>query len=140
SAPFAVALLAQVGFIVHQIALLEPTIGRSAAGLAVAVTTTAAVVGRLGLGLVVDRLDPRLAAAASFLSQAAALLAIAWSSDASVLLIACAVYGFSVGNLITLPALIVHREFRPVDFGVVVGLSTSVWGTFSAFGPGLVGF
>jgi len=31
--PFALALLAQVGFLVHQIALLEPKLGRSGAGL-----------------------------------------------------------------------------------------------------------
>src|ERR1700704_543631 len=39
TAPFALALLAQVGFIVHQIALLEPAMGRALAALAVAVTT-----------------------------------------------------------------------------------------------------
>src|ERR1700750_1271215 len=51
TAPFALALLAQVGFIVHQIAMLEPAMGRSLAALAVAVTTTMAVIGRLCLGL-----------------------------------------------------------------------------------------
>src|SRR3984885_10289378 len=65
TAPFALALLAQVGFIVHQIALLEPTMGRALAALAVAVTTRMAVIGRFGLGLVVDRLDPRMATAVS---------------------------------------------------------------------------
>jgi MFS family permease len=70
AAPFALALLAQIGFIVHQIAFLEPTMGRSLAGFAVAVTTAMAVIGRLCLGLVVDRLDPRLATAASLLTQA----------------------------------------------------------------------
>jgi MFS family permease len=34
AAPFALALLAQIGFIVHQIAFLEPTMGRSLAGFA----------------------------------------------------------------------------------------------------------
>ena len=56
TAPFALALLAQVGFLVHQIALLEPRMGRAAAGFAVAVTALAAVLGRLGLGFVIDRL------------------------------------------------------------------------------------
>ncbi|MDB5517287.1 MAG: Sugar phosphate permease, partial [Tardiphaga sp.] len=49
--PFALALLAQVGFIVHQIALLEPRLGRTGAGFAVALTTSMAVVGRLCLGV-----------------------------------------------------------------------------------------
>jgi MFS family permease len=140
TAPFALALLAQVGFIVHQIALLEPTMGRALAALAVAVTTTMAVIGRLCLGLVVDRLDPRMATAVSLVTQAGALFAIAETTDTAVLFVACAVYGFSIGNLITLPPLIIHREFEPADFGTVLGLSTAVCGIVSAFGPGIVGF
>jgi len=138
--PFALALLAQVGFIVHQIALLEPAMGRALAALAVAVTTTMAVIGRLCLGLFVDRLDPRMATAVSLVSQAAALFAMAQTTDTAVLFLACAVYGFSIGNLITLPPLIIHREFEPADFGAALGLSTAVCGIVSAFGPGIVGF
>jgi hypothetical protein len=58
--PFALALVAQIGFIVHQIALLEPKIRRPDAGFAVALTTSMAVLGRLCLGMVVDRLNPRV--------------------------------------------------------------------------------
>jgi cyanate permease len=139
-APFSLALLAQVGFIVHQIALLEPNMDRSLAALAVAVTTTMAVIGRLCLGLVVDRLDPRMATAVSLVTQAAALFAITQTTDIAILFVACAVYGFSIGNLITLPPLIIHREFEPAAFGTVLGLSTAICGIVSAFGPGLVGF
>jgi MFS family permease len=49
--PFAMALMAQIGFIVHQIAFLEPAMGRSRAGLAVGVMTVMAVLGRLALGV-----------------------------------------------------------------------------------------
>ena len=139
AAPFALALLAQIGFIVHQIAFLEPAIGRSLAGLAVAVTTAMAVIGRLCLGLVVDRLDPRLATAASLLTQAGALFALALTTDTIGLFLACAVYGFSIGNLITLPPLIVQREYDEAGFARVLGLSTAIGGIISALGPGLVG-
>ena len=55
------------------------------------------------------------------------------------LLVACAAYGFSVGNIITLPSLIIQREFRPETFALVLGLSTAI-GTFAgAIGPGLIG-
>jgi MFS family permease len=140
AAPFSLALLAQVGFIVHQIALLEPAMGRSLAALAVAVTTTMAVIGRLCLGLVVDRLEPRAVTSGSLLTQAAALFAISQTAEPAILFAACAVYGFSIGNLITLPPLIIHREFEPAAFGTVLGLSTAICGIVSAFGPGLVGF
>jgi MFS family permease len=139
TAPFALALLAQVGFIVHQIALLEPAMGRSPAGLAVAATTAMAVVGRLCLGLVVDRLDPRLASALSLVTQAGALFTIAQTTDVTSLFAACAIYGFSIGNLITLPPLIIQREYDQAAFGRVLGLSTALGGVVSAFGPGVVG-
>ena len=111
--PFALAFLAQVGFIVHQIALLEPGIGRPGAGLAVALTTAMALVGRLCLGSVADRFNPRWLTTLSFVTQALALLTIIEAGQAPVLLAACAAFGFSVGNLITLPPLIIHREFEP---------------------------
>ena len=137
--PFSAALLAQVGFIVHQVSFLEPIIGRSAAGLAVTVMATMAVVGRLSLGLFVDRFDPRAASAVSMVSQAAALFVLAQSSHAAALLLACAVYGFSIGNMITFPPLIIQREIGHAAFGAAMGLGTSISGIVSAFGPGLVG-
>jgi MFS family permease len=140
SIPFALALLAQIGFIVHQIALLEPKIGRANAGFAVSVMTFMAIAGRVGLGMVVDRFDPRLVTAASLVSQAAALLIIMRTDDVAIVLAACAVFGFSVGNLITLPPLIIHREFSAGSFVVAMGLGNAVSGTLGALGPGLVGF
>src|SRR4051812_9739636 len=50
--PFALGVAAQVGFIVHQIAMLEPKIGPVGAGFAVSVMTSMAIAGRLSLGVV----------------------------------------------------------------------------------------
>jgi MFS family permease len=137
--PIAMALMAQMGFIVHQVTFLEPVIGRSAAGLAVTIMATMAVVGRLSLGLFVDRLDPRLASAVSMMSQAAALLVLVQSASPTVLLACCAVYGFSIGNMITFPPLIIQREIGAAAFAAAMGLGTSISGIVSAFGPGIVG-
>jgi cyanate permease len=61
------------------------------------------------------------------------------TTDPTYLLICCGAYGFSVGNIITLPSLIVQREFAAATFGMVLGLSTAI-GTFAgALGPGLIG-
>jgi MFS family permease len=139
SGPFALALIAQVAFIVHQIAFMEPMGGRAAAAISVSFMTACAVIGRLTLGVVVDRLDPRHISSVSMLSQAAALFVMTRTTDMTVLLTCCAAYGFSVGNIITLPALIVQREFPAATFGMVLGLSTAI-GTFAgALGPGLIG-
>jgi MFS family permease len=137
--PFALALVAQVGFIVHQIAFLDPSIGRAHASIAVSVMSVMAVVGRLIFGAVVDRLDQRKASAASFASQALALIIMINTTNEYALFAASALFGFSVGNLITLPSLIIQREFDARSFGVLVSLVTAICQFTYAFGPGLVG-
>jgi len=89
--------------------------------------------------MVVDRLDPRWISSGSMVSQAVALFCMTQTTDATLLLACCAAYGFSVGNIITLPSLIMQREFPPTSFSLVLGLSTAI-GTFAgALGPGLIG-
>src|SRR3981189_3356075 len=113
SIAFALVLFAQVGFIVHLIAFLDPVIGREHAATAVALLTAMGVVGRVLFSTVIDRLNQRLASAISFASQAVALAVIINSRNEMLLMVACALFGFSVGNLITLPSLIVQRELAP---------------------------
>ena len=137
---FALVLFAQVGFIVHLISFLDPVIGRERAAVAVAVLTAMAVVGRVLFSMVIDRLNQRLASALSFLSQALALLVVINLHNDYVLIAACAVFGFSVGNLITLPSLIVQQEFDSASFGVLISLNTAINQVTYAFGPGVVGF
>jgi predicted MFS family arabinose efflux permease len=136
---FALVLFAQVGFIVHLIAFLDPAIGREHAGIAVAILTAMAVAGRVLFSTVIDRLNQRLASALSFLSQAVALAILINAHDEVVLIAACALFGFSVGNLITLPSLIVQREFDARSFGVLISLITAINQVTYAFGPGVVG-
>src|SRR6202030_1131412 len=76
SIAFALVLFAQVGFIVHLIAFLDPIIGRAHAATAVALLTAMAIAGRLLFSTVIDRLNQRLASAISFASQALALAVI----------------------------------------------------------------
>lgn len=139
SIPFALAFVAQIGFIVHQIAMLELKIGRANAGFAVSVMTFMSIVGRFGLGAVIDRFDPRRVAAISIVSQAAALLIILQFDAVPAVLAACALFGFSVGNLITLPPLIMHREFSAASFVIVMGLSNAISGTVGSLGPAIIG-
>lgn len=138
--PFAFAIGAQVGFLVHQLALLSPKIGLQTASYAVALTTAMAVLGRLVVGAVIDRLNQRMVSAASFLSQAAALVILLGTDNTIAMFAACALFGFSVGNLITLPSLIIFREFGAKSFGLLVGLSVAINQLIYAFGPGVVGW
>jgi len=139
SIAFALVLFAQVGFIVHLIAFLDPVIGRSSATVAIAMLTAMAVVGRVLFSTVIDQLNQRLASAFSFVSQALALVVIINFRSEALLIAACAVFGFSVGNLITLPSLIVQREFDARSFGVLISLLTAITQVTYAFGPGVIG-
>jgi predicted MFS family arabinose efflux permease len=139
SASFALVLFAQVGFIVHLISFLDSVIGRERAAVAVALLTAMAVVGRVLFSFVIDRINQRLASAISFVSQAAALAIVINVRDDYALMAACALFGFSVGNLITLPALIVQREFDSRSFGVLVSLITAINQITYAFGPSAIG-
>ena len=139
SAAFALVLFAQVGFIVHLIAFLDSVIGRQRAAIAVALLTAMAVVGRVLFSFVIDRMNQRLASSLSFVSQSVALLIVINVHHDYALIAACALFGFSVGNLITLPALIVQREFDPRSFGVLVSLITAINQITYAFGPGVIG-
>lgn len=137
--PFALALLAQVGFLVHLISILEPSLGREQAGVALAVMSAMAVIGRVGLGTIIDRLNQRVVTAISLATQAIALLAVMNGTTPTVLYIAVAVFGLSVGNLITFPALIVQREFPSAAFGRIIALSTAINQFTYALGPALMG-
>ena len=139
SIAFALVLFAQVGFIVHLIAFLDPVIGRQQAATAVALLTAMAMAGRVLFSTVIDRLNQRMASAISFASQAVALLILVNSRNETLLIAACALFGFSVGNLITLPSLIVQREFDPRSFGVLISLITAINQVTYAFGPGVIG-
>jgi cyanate permease len=61
------------------------------------------------------------------------------TADPALLFLACAVFGLSAGNLISLPSLIIQREFEAASFGMLVGLSTAIGQFAYGFGPGLLG-
>ncbi len=140
AAPFALALAAQVGFIVHQMAFLLPHLGTLGAANAVAATAIAAAGGRLAMAPLIDRMNQRIASAASFAAQAAGLgLMLTVPDQPAPLYVGSVLFGLSVGNVITLPALIVQREFDAASFGQVIGLVSMVGYTTLAFGPTLLG-
>lgn len=136
---FALVLLAQVGFIVHLISYLDPVVGSERGAIAIALMTVMAVVGRVLFSTVIDRLNQRRVSAALFISQAVALTIMINARNEAAVFFASALFGFSVGNVITLPALIIQREFDPRAFGVLVGLTGAIGQCFNAFGPALIG-
>jgi cyanate permease len=50
-----------------------------------------------------------------------------------------AVVGLSVGNIVSLPPLVIQHEFAARSFGLLVGLNATVGTMIMAAGPGLFG-
>ncbi len=138
SIPFALGLMAQVGFLTHQVAYLSAILGVVGAGWAVSLTTFSALAGRIGTGLFIDKVDRRAAACGTFLVQIAGMALLMSNASATALYLGCALFGLGVGNLVSLPGLIVQQEFPRQHFSRVVSLMVAI--NQFAFGPALLGY
>lgn len=136
---FSLGLLAQISFIAHQAAFLVPTLGLKEAGWVVSVTALSALVGRFSVGLVIDRVDRRGATSANLAVQVAGMVVLLQTSSVSGLYLGCILFGFGVGNLITLPGLIVQQEFPRRDFARAVSLNVAITQLVAATGPSILG-
>ena len=140
AAPLMLAIMVQVGFIVHQVSFLFPVLGREGAGFSVFLTALTAAAGRVVVGFFIDRLDQRTVGALLLAAQASALFAMLKFASPHVAYLASAVFGFAVGVMITLPALIIQRECPPAAFGILSGLTLAIIQIGNAFGPSLLGW
>ncbi len=136
---FSLGLLAQISFIAHQAAFLEPTLGLKGAGWAVSLTALSAVIGRLVVGSIIDRIDRRFATSANLAVQIASMVVLLSTSSVAGLYLGCALFGLGVGNLITLPGLIVQQEFPRRDFARAVSLNVAITQLIAALGPYILG-
>lgn len=137
--PFALGVAVQVGVIAHLVSVLEPRIGRAAAGSAVALVSTSAFMGRFAFSLVIDRLAPRSATSVLLVVQAASLGVLSITDSPILIYMACIGFGIGVGNLITLPAIVIQRECDAARFGLVSGLVTATMGFAWALTPVMIG-
>jgi len=139
SAPFALGLVAQVGMLTHLVALVTPILGSSGAARAVSMTTTAGLIGRLATGFVVDRLNRRLVSSFTLAVQILGVGMVGWAPSVAGVYAGCVLFGFGVGNLTTLPGLIIAVEWPREHFSRLVGLAVGINQFTFAFGPSLVG-
>jgi MFS family permease len=140
SLAFALGLFAQIGLFSHLIARLTPDFGPGLAAIAISAITLCAVFGRSLLGWLLGEHDRRIAGAASILMQAAGTLLLVFGGSVAPLAAGCILFGLGVGNLTSLPPLIVQREFSPVDVGTVVALVIAINQAVFAFAPAVFGW
>jgi MFS family permease len=140
---FSSALTVQVGFLTHQISMLQPLLGNDGAAFAVSLTTISAVLGRLAAGASMDYASRRALAALNFTSQVIGLVLLAQAfrgGSTWLVYTACAICGLAVGNSITFSGLLIQREFPPEQFNRVNRLTVGIGQICYACGPLLLGF
>jgi predicted MFS family arabinose efflux permease len=140
AAPLMLAIMMQVGFVVHQVSFLYPVLGREGAGFAVFLTALVAAASRVVVGFFIDRLDQRTVGAVLLAAQVRTLLAMLRFPSPHVALLASAVFGFAVGVMITLPALIIQHECPPAAFGMLTALTLAIIQIGNACGPSILGW
>jgi predicted MFS family arabinose efflux permease len=99
-----------------------------------------AAAGRVVVGFFIDRLDQRTVGAVLLAAQIGALFAMLKFPSPNVALLASAVFGFAVGVMITLPALIIQREYPPAAFGILSALTLAIIQIGNACGPSILGW
>lgn len=139
SMAYAIGIFAQMGLITHLIVRLTPDLGATFAALCLSLATVCAIVGRFALAWFVHDRRRRLAGAVNFLIQATGVGLLVMGATQEVLIVGCVLVGLGVGNLLSLPPLILQSEQRPVDVGRALALLTAINQVVFAFAPGVFG-
>ena len=139
SAAFSLGLFAQIGLLAHLVARLSPELGIEHAGFLVSLATVCAVIGRTAAGKWIGGHDRRLAAAANFAVQIVGVLLLIFGSGPVGLTLGCVLFGLGIGNLTSLPPLIVQKEFEREDVATAVALIIAINQGVFAFAPAIIG-
>jgi cyanate permease len=139
SAAFSLGLFAQIGLLAHLVARLTPELGIEHAGLLVSLATVCAVIGRTAAGKWIGAHDRRFAAAANFAVQIGGVLLLIFASGWMGLTLGCVLFGLGIGNLTSLPPLIVQKEFEREDVATAVALIIAINQGVFAFAPAIIG-
>lgn len=142
SAAMALSLFAQLGIVSHLFSLLLPAFGAQRAGVAIAMITLMAIVGRLVIGwLMPIGADRRLVTCVVYGTQLLGSFAFlaAQGSNVPLLLLGIALFGAGFGNATSLPPLIAQVEFVREETQRVVALVVGMGQAAFAFGPAAFG-
>ena len=138
---FLLVLMAQTGFLLHQIAFLEDRLGsRDAAAFALSTTAFGSVVARLVVGRFADRLDKVLVSAMLFLIQGCSVFAVLLFESPVMTYVFVLIVGFTIGNIYMMQTLLVAEKFGLVSLGTVLGVIGLAAQAGSGAGPFLVGW
>lgn len=136
------ALFAQTGLVAHLVSVLAPVLGRQGAGLAAGALGVAAIVGRLAVGSrATGASNWRAIACYSLAAQAlgCGVLVLAHGSNPTLMVLGVVLFGFGVGNAISVPPVIANLEFSGADAARAVALIVAISQGAYATAPAVFG-
>jgi len=136
---FFLAMSCQVSYLVHQVSFLSGFLGFAGAASAVSITAAASIVGRLSMGVFIDRLDKRHVTMGLFVMQGIAVLGLAYSNHIVVLYLGTMTFGLTMGCVVMMQSLIIGECFGMKSFATVSGLAGVFVQVGAASGPTIAG-
>jgi len=137
---FLLVLMAQTGFVIHQMSFLENRMGsRSEAAFALSLTAVGSTVARLVVGTFADALDKRVLTFTLFVLQGSAVLLVVYVESLATTWLGVLIFGFTLGNIYMMQSLLVGEIFGMVSFGTIFGLVSLAGQAGSGVGPFVVG-
>ena len=133
-------IMAQASATVHFVPMLTdgglpPAVAASTLGL----LGVSIIVGRVVVGLLVDRVHAPRVASLFFVLPALALALLLWRIDATTARTAAVLLGLAAGAEVDLLAYLVSRYFGLKAYGVIYGAQLSAFGIGAGLGPPLTG-
>jgi OFA family oxalate/formate antiporter-like MFS transporter len=116
--------------------------GVSLAGASLALTAygVGSVIGRLGAGMVSDRLGTRVTIEAAYVLEILALVALLWVPWRGMLLASLVAFGVGFAAADTMVAKLIPEVFGLKAIGAIMGMLTLGWRLGAAVGPAAAGF
>ena len=122
---FSLFVFGQIGAASHLLTRMALVFDPQQAAFLMSLVLACGMAGRWIMAWALSWLDCRLAAALSFFVQGGAIIAMGIGQSHLILLLACAVYGLTIGNSILLLPIIAQKEFLPSERGKVIASVSS---------------
>jgi MFS transporter, OFA family, oxalate/formate antiporter len=115
-------------------------IGLASASLALTAYGLGAVTGRVGAGVVADRLGAPATIRTGYVLQLVALAALLWVGSRGALMVALVVFGVGFAATDTVVTKVIPDVFGLRAIGAIMGVLTLGWRCGAALGPAAAGF
>ncbi len=140
TAAYVFAFGAQVGGVQQLVKLVEERTDRTTATLGTVVLSLFSIAARFGGSRIVSRVDMTRFTVGVTAAQGVSLAAIALANNRISLLIAIALFGATVGNMLMMQSLLFAQRFGVLDYPRIVARHGLISFTGTAVGPILLGW